>query len=138
MKWLSICIGIPLGLVLLYFATVYVASELAGEVVVLHRTAQDGSVDRVRVWIVEDDAGTWIEHGPPRAPWIRRLAHDPIITLERHGMPGRYRATPDPDAHARYHGLRRDAYGFADQLLSMMVDADACTATPVRLEVDTP
>ena len=74
MKWLGILVGILLGVVVLLFGGVYAASELGGEVVVLHRKAADGSVDHVRVWIVEDDTGTWIEHGAPNHHWITTLA----------------------------------------------------------------
>ena len=139
MKWLYIAIGILVGVPLLYFAAVYAASELGGEVVVLHRPSEDGSTERVRVWIVEDGTGTWIEHGSPDAAWISRLARDLAITVERNGVPRQYRASADQGSHALYHRLRRARYGFADRLVAMMAgDADACEGTPVRLEPDRP
>ena len=42
MKWLYAAVGILAGVPLLYFAAMYAASELSGEVVVLHRAAEDG------------------------------------------------------------------------------------------------
>ena len=139
MKWLYIAIGILVGVPLAFFAAMYAASELGGEVVVLHRQSEDGSIDRVRVWIVEDGTGTWIEHGSPDAAWISRLAHDPVITVERDGAPQRYRASADRASHALYHRLRRDKYEFAAQVVAMAAgDADACEGTPVRLELDRP
>ena len=139
MKWLYLAIGILVGVPLVFSATMYAASELGGEVVVLHRTSGDGSIDRVRLWIVEDGTGTWIEHGSPDAAWIARLAHDPVITVARNGTSRQYRASADRGSHALYHRLRRDRYGFADRLVAMVGGGvDACEGTPVRLDPDRP
>ncbi len=101
----------------------------------LHRPAPDGSTDTVRIWIVEDAARVWIEHGSADAHWIRRLAEDATITLERDGAAAVYRAVPDPTAHARYHELRQAKYGRADALVEFATgDASECTGVPVRLE----
>lgn len=138
MKWLCILLGIPTGIALAFFALMYAASELGGEVVVLHRPAEDGSIDRVRVWIVEDTSGTWIEHGGPDAPWVARLARDPTVTIERGGVPRQYRASPDPKSCAHYHGLRQDRYGIAAQIVALgTVDAVTCIDVPVRLQAMT-
>ena len=135
MKWLYIAIGILAGIPLAYVVAMYAASELSGEVVVLHRTAEDGSIDRVRLWIVGDGTGTWIEHGSPDAAWISRLAQDPVITVERDGKPRQYLASADPASHALYHRLRAEDYGLADQIVAMSQGgAQACDATPVRLD----
>ena len=139
MKWLYLAIGILVGVPLVFFAAMYAASELGGEVVVLHRQSEDGSIDRVRIWIVEDGTGTWIEHSNPDAAWISRLASDPSITVERNGTSRQYRASADPESHALYHRLRQDRYGFADRLVAMVGGGvDACEGTPVRLELDRP
>ena len=73
MKWLYIGIGILVGGPILFFAAIYAASELGGEVVVLHRQSADGSIDRIRIWVVDDGERTWIEHGAPDADprWSR-------------------------------------------------------------------
>ena len=134
MKWLYVLLGILTGIALAFFALMYAASELGGEVVVLHRPAEDGSIDRVRVWIVEDTSGTWIEHGGADAPWVARLASDPTVTVERGGVPRQYHASPDPESCALYHRLRQDRYGIAARIVAMgTVDAAACTDVPVRL-----
>ena len=136
MKWLVIAIGILVGIPLAYVVAMYGASELSGEVVVLHRTAEDGSIDRVRLWIVGDDTGTWIEHGSPDAAWITRLAEDPVVTVERHGEPRQYLAMADPASHALYHRLRAEDYGLADEIVAMSQGGtEACDATPVRLSL---
>ena len=139
MKWICIAVGVLVGLPLAFIVMMYAASELGGEVAVLHRTSADGSVDRVRVWIVEDGATAWVEHGMPDAPWIVRLPRDSTVTLERNGTPLLYRASADLESHARYHALRRQRYGFASQLVDWLGgDADTCQGTPVRLEPHTP
>ena len=134
MKWLGILVGILLGVVVLLFGGVYAASELGGEVVVLHRKAADGSVDHVRVWIVEDDTGTWIEHGAPNHHWITTLASEPTITLERHSEARQYQAFAEPQSHAHYHKLRKEAYGVADDIVAVLGGGEAeCVGVPVRI-----
>ncbi len=135
MKWVGIAIAVVLGVPLLFFAAVYAASELGGEVVVLHRPAPGGSTSTVRIWIVEDADGVWVEHGSADAPWIQRLAEDATITLERDGAAAVYRAAPDPSAHANYHELRQAKYGWADAFVGLATGAASeCTGVPARLE----
>ena len=135
MRWIGIVIAVVIGVPLLFFAAIYAASELGGEVVVLHRPAPDGSIATVRIWIVEDAEGVWIEHGSADAPWLQRLAEDATITLERDGSARVYRAVPDPMAHARYHELRQAKYGWADAFVALATgDASECAGVPVRLD----
>lgn len=135
MKWLYILTGVPAGAILAFVVGMYAASELGGEVVVLHRAAEDGSTDTVRLWVVEDATGTWIEHGYPDAPWIRRLTRDPVVTVERGGKPRRYVASADLASHDLYHRLRRDEYGLASEIVDWLAgDADTCQGVPVLLE----
>lgn len=134
MKWLGYGIGLLIAGVALFFGMIYAASELGGEVVVLHRKAADGSTSRVRLWIVEDSGRAWIEHGAADSEWMMRLEDDPEITLERRGQVNRYRAHIDPGAHARYHALRRQDYGVADQIVAWVSgDAETCAAVPVQI-----
>ncbi len=135
MKWVYLFIGIIVGIPTAFFGTIYAASELGGEVVVLHRQNGDGSVSRVRIWIVEDDEGTWVEHGDADAAWLTALDSVPVITLERAGESRQYHAIAEPDLHQRYHELRLKKYGLADQLIELMTgDVADCTGVPVRLD----
>ena len=139
MKWLWLAVAVVLGVPVLFFAAVYGASELGGEVVVLHRAAPDGSTDPVRVWIIDDPAGVWLEHGEADAHWIRRLADHPAVTVERGGVAAAYIATPDLAAHERYHELRRAEYGWADAVVEFATgDASQCPGVPVRIEAAAP
>lgn len=134
-----ILIAVVLGAGLAYFAVLYSASELGGEVVVLHRSSSDGSVRRVRIWIVEDGEQTWVEHGPPDADWISMLATTPVITLERYGEPNQYHAAADPGSHAHYHALRAAKYGIADRIVEFATgDVEECAGIPVRIEAVRP
>jgi hypothetical protein len=135
MKWFFIIIGVLVAVPLVFFSGIYTASELGGEVVVLHRNSSNEPLDRVRIWIVEDTTGTWVEHGGADATWIARLKADPSVTIERNGAPATYQGQADPHAHDRYHQLRREKYGFADEVVEMASGGhDACDGIPVRLE----
>jgi hypothetical protein len=126
---------VVLGLPLLFLGAIYGASELGGEVVVLHRPGPDGSTSTVRIWIVEDGEGAWVEHGSADSPWMQRLADDASVTLERGGAAGVYRAVPDPGAHARYHELRQAKYTWADSFIAAATGTSSeCAGVPVRLE----
>ena len=136
MKIVLAVVGVLILIPVLFFGAMYAASELGGEVVVLHRQSADGSVSRVRIWIVEDAAGTWVEHGAPDADWITLLDRDPEITLECAGQAHTYRAVADRGAHTRYHELRRDKYGWADGFVEIATsDAASCAGVPVRIEL---
>jgi len=131
-----IVLGVIVAIILLTFGALYGASELGGEVLVLHRYASDGGVEPTRIWIVENQSGAWIEHGDPDAPWMARLSTDPMITLERHGTPNAYRARPDPDAHELYHRLRKEQYGWASTIVDALTgDYPECGAIPVKVEL---
>ncbi len=133
MKWLIRIVVLIIALPLLMFGSIMLASELGGEVVVLHREAVDGSTDEVRVWIVEDENGTWIEHGDPTDYWITKLTADPSLTIERDGVAREYRASADPGSCAVYNKLRDAKYGLADRYVDLFApDSDSCT--PIRLE----
>ena len=132
MKWLVRIAVLIIALPLLLFGSIMLASELGGEVVVLHREAVDGSVDEVRVWIVDDENGTWIEHGDPTDHWIRKLADDPSLTIERDGVARAYRASADPDSCAVYNRLRDAKYGLADRYVDLFAP-DSISCTPIRL-----
>ena len=134
MKWAIRIIGAAIGLPILFFASIFLVSEIGGEVVVLHRPAADGTFDEVRVWIVDDNDGTWIEHGDADADWIVKLATEPSLTIERGGEVHEYRAIADPGSHARYHRLRDEKYGWAESYIALASsDAQSCEGTPIRI-----
>lgn len=133
MRWTLYAVGGLAGLVGLLVGLIYAASELGGEVVTLHRPGADNTFSPVRIWVVDTESGSWIEHGSGDADWITRLADNPHIRLERAGIISEYLATPEPDAHDQYHALRREKYGVADQLIGFL-GGDNCTGTPVRLQ----
>ena len=136
MKLVYWLLGLVLGIPTLFFVTMYGASELGGEVVTLDRTEANGDVGQVRVWIVDSDGMSWIEHGEAEAPWITRLSDAPNIVLARDGRSNTYTGTPDRDAHDRYHRLRREKYGVADQIiLALLGKTQDCQGLPVRLQI---
>jgi hypothetical protein len=115
---------------------IYGASELGGEVVTLHRAEADGVVSEVRVWIVDNDGLSWIEHGDADSYWIAQLPDSPNLVLTREGRTISYVGTSDPDSHDLYHQLRRQKYGWADQLVGLIGGGGTeCTGVPVRLQL---
>lgn len=134
MKIIYWLVGIALAVPALIFGTIYGASELGGEVVTLQRPHASGEASSVRLWIVDEADSAWIEHGPSDAHWMTRLAVVNQLTLVRAGEEASYTATADPDAHVRYHELRRAKYGWADRVVeTFSATAADCTSVPVRL-----
>jgi hypothetical protein len=136
MKIVYWLLGIFVGIPILVLAITYGASELGGEVVTLHRSDANGDVSRVRIWIVDKDGTSWIEHGDSESAYLARLAKSPELVLEREGRETTYIATADRDADALYHRLRREKYGIADQIVALMTGAsDECAGVPVLLQL---
>ena len=135
MKWLGIALGGLFAVALAFIASIYVASEVGGEVITLHRPAEDGSTSALRLWIVDEGGVSWIEHGDPSAFWIQNLGEGSTLTIERDGRTVSYAASRDPESHGRYHELRNQKYGWADDYIGFATGKTAdCPSVPVRLE----
>lgn len=137
MKVLYWLLGIVLGIPTLLFGTIYGASELGGEVVTLARAESNGDTSQVRVWIVDENGQSWIEHGEADSFWITQLSESPDIALTRAGRTTNYTGTPERDSHDLYHQLRREKYAMADQILELLgaPGVDECEGVPVRLQL---
>ncbi len=137
MKILLWLVGVIVAVPVLLFGAMYGASELGGEVVTLARADGDGEVSAVRVWIVDEDGYSWIEHGGPDAYWITRLADEPEVLLTRDGRPQTYLGVADPQASDRYRRLRREKYGWADQVVGALGGGapEGEPGLPVRLQL---
>ncbi|MEM7217225.1 MAG: hypothetical protein AAF515_02600 [Pseudomonadota bacterium] len=126
-----ILIGVAL-IGVLYTGVIFAVSELGGEIVVLQRPAADGSVDEIRLWIVDDGDRALIKHGQADAYWMQRLASNPTVRLTREGELRTYGAAVAPESRDRYDELRRAKYGWADATLAVLMGPDA-EAVPVAL-----
>ena len=137
MKILYWLLGIVLGIPTLLFGTIYGASELGGEVVTLARAESNGDVSQVRIWIVDENGTSWIEHGDTGSFWINQLPESPNLVLTRAGRTSNYAGTPDRDSHDLYHQLRREKYGMADQIIELLgaPSAAECEGVSVRLHL---
>lgn len=136
---LGILLGIPVAYALFHLALI----EIGQDVVVLHKWKGEGRMSRSRLWIVSDGEHEWLHHGVADSPWIRHLAVDPIVEIERKGKVYRYRASADPAADPKVHRLLREKYGFADVLVRFWYGTDSqkgfvtrttCDAVPMRLD----
>ena len=138
MKIVLWMVGIVLAIPICIFAITYLASELSGEVVTLHRTQANGDVSKVRIWIVDSNEESWIEHGNPDSHWMSELGTNPQVTLTRNGENMIYHATPDAANHAKYHQLRQQKYTWGAAVVAFFGGAAAdCTGLPVRLTLQT-
>lgn len=139
MKVLYWIIGIVVAIPIAILAVTYGASELGGEVVTLERAEPDGSTSQIRLWIVDQGEGTWIEHGDRDSFWMTRLRADSDITVTRNGEAITYRGTADPASHELYHSLRSEKYSWAEDVISIFgAGSEACTGIPVRLNSTQP
>lgn len=135
MKRVMIAAAIVLGLCVAYAAAHLALIEVGREVVVLQKWTPGGAVNKTRLWIVDGGRYSWLHHGDADSGWIRRLAADPIVTIERGGRTQQYRAIPDPESHQRVHDLLREKYGIADRWVRFVTGGtEQCPAVPVRLE----
>ncbi|MFI5397301.1 MAG: hypothetical protein ACHQ9S_17325 [Candidatus Binatia bacterium] len=135
MKRVMVAAAMVLGLCVACAAAHLALIEVGREVVVLHEWTPGGAVKKTRLWIVDEGGYSWLHHFYADSVWFRRLATDPIVTLERGGRVRQYRALPDPESHQRVHQLLREKYGIADRWVRFVSgETERCAAVPVRLE----
>jgi hypothetical protein len=145
MKRMIIVVAIVVGVCVAYVLAHLALIEVGREVVVVHEPTPTGGVRRARLWIVDDGRYSWIHPGNATAQWwIKNIDAHPIVEVERGGKTLRYRATPDPGAHAKVHRLLREKYGVADWWVRFLAGTDTqsglltfgkkCTTIPIRLE----
>ena len=127
-----------LSVAIVYGVLMFGFSELGGEVATLVRPEADGNNKNIRVWIVDVDNKSWIEHGDSESYWIKRLIDGSEIFIIREGEEKKYLAFSDRDSHDLYHNLRREKYGLSDKMLDILTLGAArkenCESIPVRLE----
>ena len=136
-KFLKLVV-ILISIAIVYGVLMFGLSELGGEVGTLVGPEADGSYKNIRVWIVDADNKSWIEHGDSESYWIRGLIDDSGIFITREGEEQKYLAFDDRDSHDVYHKLRREKYGLADKMLDILsfgaTSKENCEGIPVRLE----
>jgi F420H(2)-dependent quinone reductase len=119
-----------------FLGAILAASELGGEVVVLHTYREDGMAQATSLWIVDDHKQLWLRAGQPGSTWLERLRRQPQVELERGGRVGDYEAVLMPGQRDRINRLMREKYGWADWLIGL--GRDASRTLPVRLDPVTP
>jgi hypothetical protein len=116
-----------------FFASIYIASEYGGEVVVLR--THDGDAERAtHLWVVDDGGFAFLRAGQPTSGWLARIEANPDVTVERGGQTYHFTAVPvhEPVVRDRIHALMREKYPLADRLISVIRDPDC--SVPVRLD----
>ena len=136
MKIIFKLVVILVSVAILYGVVMFSASELGGEVVTLIRPEPDGSTKEVRVWIVDADDQSWIEHGDSESYWINQLTEGSEISIVR-GIGEKYIAASDENSHSLYHELRNEKYGISNKIIEFLsfgqLDKDNCNGIPVKL-----
>ena len=136
-KFLKLVV-ILIGTAIVYGVLMFSLSELGGEVVILVRPEADLSNKNIRVWIVDVDNKSWIEHGDSESYWIKQLSKNSELLIIRKGEEKKYLAFTDRDSHDFYHNLRREKYGLSDKMLDILAfgatSKENCEGIPVRLE----
>tara|TARA_B100001750_G_scaffold194341_1_gene165698 strand:- start:32 stop:454 length:423 start_codon:yes stop_codon:yes gene_type:complete len=129
--------GVLLGVVVLYGVLIVALSELGGEVATLARPESDGSTKNIRVWIVDSDNISWIEHGTDESYWIKQSSDGVEVSVIRDEKEEKYKALTDSESHDFYHNLRREKYAFADKMLDVLsfgaTSKENCSGVPVKL-----
>ena len=127
-----------ISVAIVYGLLMFGLSELGGEVATLVRPEADQSNKNIRVWIVDADNKSWIEHGDSESYWIKQLSNNSELFIIREGEEKKYIAFADRDSHDLYHNLRREKYGFSDKMLDILAfgatSKENCEGIPVRLE----
>ena len=136
MKYIYSFLGLLVGIPVLLIGIPIAASELGGEVVTLERAEEEGESSRIRIWIVDSDGASWIEHGDSESYWMNRLKTSNEVILDRARQSQPYEGTLDPGLHDFYHDLRRQKYSWADQLIELLSGGrESCDGIPVRLHL---
>ena len=145
MKQVIIVAGVVVAICVTYVLAHLALIEVGREVVVVYEPTPTGVVHKARLWIVDDGRYSWIHPGSANAQWwVRHMDANPIVEIYRGGESRRYRAIPDPEAHARVHQLLREKYGIADMWVRFLAGTDTrsglltwgekCKTVPIRLE----
>lgn len=145
MKRVIIVAAIVVAVFAVYVLAHLALIEVGREVVVVNEPTPTGGVHKARLWIVDDGRYSWIHPGSANAQWwVQHMDVNPIVEIDRGGEKRRYRARPDPEAHAKVHQLLRQKYGVADMWVRFLEGTDTrsglltwgekCKTTPIRLE----
>jgi hypothetical protein len=125
----------PIAIFGAFLGALLLASEMAGEVVVVHTKGADGSEKSTRLWIAQDDDGTLWLRGKDGSTWLAHVATNPVLSIDRgDGSTVQMRAVPvnDPAVRDKVHGLMNRDYGAVDSVIAAL--RDPSTSVPVRLE----
>jgi hypothetical protein len=131
MKALLLGLGILVGVPVLLIAGHLAFIEIGHEVCVLRTQRADGSLQKTRLWIVDDGDSSWLHSGGDA--WLARFDGDPVVEVERAGRIRRYRAHAVPGPHPRVDELLRQKYGVADRWVRFL-SPDNPKTVAVRLD----
>ena len=110
-----------LGLIVIYLALIYAASE-SGEVVQLVTQDSQGQEATTRLWVAEDDGSMWLRADQGSGWYQRLITHDAQnpATLIRGDQRYEVVAKAEPVQIARLNTLMAEKYGLGDSVVAAL------------------
>jgi hypothetical protein len=124
--------GAVAGALAVMLIILIIASE-SGEVVVLNTRNDEGIGGKnTRLWVVDQSGNAWLRASSADSAWFRRLTTEPHVKLTRGEETFNATAQPKPEESARINELMAEKYGWADTIVSMVLDRDDAIAIKLR------
>jgi hypothetical protein len=117
---------------LLFFGSIFAASELGGEVITLRTFRENGLASETSLWIVDDRGSLYIRAGMPDSKWLARVRGADRVQVVRDGVERDYRPTLILRLRDRVNRLMAEKYGWAEKLMGLMRNNEQ--TTPIRLD----
>lgn len=131
MKIVLAIVGALVALGVFVFVLQYVASE-SGEVATIRTVDADGAPLETRIWVVDHEGAQWIRTGSSASRWMARVKASPEVEVTRNGATATYRPVFVPEATDVVNGLMAEKYGWADDVIGVLIPRD--DAQIVRLD----
>jgi hypothetical protein len=117
---------------LLFFGSIFAASELGGEVIKLRTFKENGLASETSLWIVEDHGSLYIRAGMPDSKWLARIEDADRVQVVRNGAEKDYRPVIITRLQDRVNRLMAEKYGWAEKLMGLTRSIEQ--TIPIRLD----
>ena len=136
LRWLSRSFGLIVGLVVIYLALMFGASE-SGEVVQLVTHDADGESVTTRLWVGDYEGTMWLRADAGSGWYQRLLQHDSQrpAQLIRNEQSYSITATPQPQAIDKLNVLMTEKYGLADIIVGALGGGASESGIAVRVQM---
>lgn len=138
MKQTAVLLGAVLGLVVIFYASLFAFAEMCTEIVVLRTFDVDGAPHETRVMVIDIADTPWVR-GRPYRGWFRRVESNPDAELCRDGVwyPIRASISREPSDAEEFERVVVERYGLTYRLFDVIARMSS-NELPVRLEPRSP